>query len=555
MFLVVSLRFLALLMFLHTNCVGKDYRITYTNTQRNMKISVLTAESIPSTDYTLHIINTTSDTDFMITFASAKLYQIHIKTSDTAFTLGNKYPFNRRIIKDRNIVVPLRIANHDTTRISLSSSTSSYQSFLNTPKLESQIDARDNILLGIFFGICYIFTFFLIGLYIFSKNKFFLYYLFLSETTIFIYIYSSGIGYQYIWGSCTIFQHYAEYYLYALYLFSHILFVRLFFNTQLNFRRLDKFFIFLLGLLALFIMSTSLYIVVSEEVFEISNLIIKNLLYLLFTIYEHNLLFNYLYDFWFRFNLVASHLSLPHILFHITIIEYFLIVYYITISFYRDVKRYSLAQFQLHAIENKILTAFNVGKNNEKEELSEKLYDNLVLDINNQISYYGVTNLVLAEKLEEIKHHIISLWEKHDHSTYFSFINTYTLVSHVVKDLLEKHIAITIEQDKNTYDFIDTNNYINLYHIITEIANNIVKHAKAHHVTIHLIHNEISHLIIIQDNGIGLNKNFSKSGLGMVNMDKRIALLQGKLTIENSAQRGTTVTITLPLHLFKTIIK
>lgn len=575
---------------------GKPYSSRNTFDNHFIENTIISKNTIDSTKKNWWYINNTNTEDFILTLATTNLAEVIIstnyKTSKKSYLLGYNYAYSERIIKDRNLLLPLKILIGDTIQCTIHTKGKSYRTFFETKEIENHIRARDNFLLGVFFGICYIFTFFLIGIYIFSKNKFFLYYLFLSEVTIFIYLHLSGVGFQYLWSKQVYFQQYGGYLLYCLYLIAHIFFVRLFFNTSLNMKKWDMLLKIIVGILGLIITSTLISIIVPHSNIAFSILIIKNLLYILFLIYgflvfyiiyftyikirrkeiiwtsagmflhlifwilvfsqiENNLMFRNLYSFWFHLNIISSHLPIPHILFHITLIEYFLIVYYIAISFYRDVKRYSLAQFRLHAIENKILSAFIVGQRNEKKELSEKLHNNIVNDLNIQIEYYANTHPPIAEKLVEIRNLIISLGEKPSFSEDFVFANTFALVSHVVKDLLEKHITIEIEQDHHYFDFIDNKDYINLYHIITEIANNIVKHSRATNVIIEIRSQDEYHIIKIHDNGIGINNENSKNGLGLVNIQKRTSQLQGNLSIYKRQDNGTTIQIAIPISHFK----
>ena len=210
-----------------------------------------------------------------------------------------------------------------------------------------------------------------------------------------------------------------------------------------------------------------------------------------------------------------------------------------------------MAQFRLHAIENKILSAYITGQYKEKGELSEKLNINIVKDLDTQIEYYRSQNEALTAKLSDIRNHLTSLWEKPLYNDEFVFTSTHDLASHIVQDILAKHVAIEIIQESRLLDFKEKNNYVNLYHIITEISNNIVKHAKANNVLITMYHDEQFHYIKIHDDGIGFVYENVRSGLGMVNIQKRISLLQGEIKIDNSHFSGTTIVIALPLYLLK----
>ncbi len=91
---------------------------------------------------------------------------------------------------------------------------------------------------------------------------------------------------------------------------------------------------------------------------------------------------------------------------------------------------------------------------------------------------------------------------------------------------------------------------LTLFRIIQELITNVIKHAEASEVTIHLTNHEDSINIMVEDNGKGFNPNQitkTNSGMGISSIDKRVEYLEGKLTIESEKNKGTTVIIDIPL--------
>ena len=75
----------------------------------------------------------------------------------------------------------------------------------------------------------------------------------------------------------------------------------------------------------------------------------------------------------------------------------------------------------------------------------------------------------------------------------------------------------------------------NIFLVIKELLNNIVKHAQATEVTINLKIESGYLVLTIQDNGIGINtENFRKLGNGIKNIKKRMADMQLDFSIENN---------------------
>ncbi len=79
-----------------------------------------------------------------------------------------------------------------------------------------------------------------------------------------------------------------------------------------------------------------------------------------------------------------------------------------------------------------------------------------------------------------------------------------------------------------------------LYRAFQELTNNVLKHAEATEVSIHLIINEEEALLMIEDNGIGFDQSKSKRGLGLKNLESRIKLYYGDLNIDTTIGKGTT---------------
>ena len=81
--------------------------------------------------------------------------------------------------------------------------------------------------------------------------------------------------------------------------------------------------------------------------------------------------------------------------------------------------------------------------------------------------------------------------------------------------------------------------------IINEALANIVRHAKAHNVSIQVHDLGEKMQILVRDDGVGFSPN-AKSGYGLRNMRDRSRLLNGELLFSEPASKGTTVTLEFP---------
>lgn len=93
---------------------------------------------------------------------------------------------------------------------------------------------------------------------------------------------------------------------------------------------------------------------------------------------------------------------------------------------------------------------------------------------------------------------------------------------------------------------------INLYRILQESLNNVVKHAQATAASVTVSRDEAVLRVTVQDNGrgfdlSGLPTGSGKGGFGLIGLRERATLLGGSLTIESAPGRGTRVHVDVPL--------
>ena len=100
---------------------------------------------------------------------------------------------------------------------------------------------------------------------------------------------------------------------------------------------------------------------------------------------------------------------------------------------------------------------------------------------------------------------------------------------------------------------------ITIFRIIQESLNNIIKHAQATHVNIHLHFEERNVRISVFDNGVGFNRDqvqqrrTNRPSLGLAGMEERALLLGGTVTVQSRPGYGTEVEALIPYHRSGTV--
>ncbi len=119
-----------------------------------------------------------------------------------------------------------------------------------------------------------------------------------------------------------------------------------------------------------------------------------------------------------------------------------------------------------------------------------------------------------------------------------------------IRDLINKYNANSnVDMTFNTYvgDIeLEYDTKLNLYRIIQELLNNVIKHAEASEVDVQLSKAEDELIVKVEDDGKGFNMNWVKKGLGLDSMQSRVNVLKGDLNIDTAPGRGTSVIIHIP---------
>lgn len=87
-----------------------------------------------------------------------------------------------------------------------------------------------------------------------------------------------------------------------------------------------------------------------------------------------------------------------------------------------------------------------------------------------------------------------------------------------------------------------------IFRILQEVINNIIKHSQATQININLSYAGQSMKLMIEDNGTGFDPDLPKGkiGMGLQNMKKRAAIVEGSVTITSQENKGTQVIVIIP---------
>ena len=89
---------------------------------------------------------------------------------------------------------------------------------------------------------------------------------------------------------------------------------------------------------------------------------------------------------------------------------------------------------------------------------------------------------------------------------------------------------------------------LNLFRIVQEQLNNILKHARATEVAINLSQNGKLILLSISDNGVGFDIGKKRTGIGVDNIKARATSYNGIADFVSQSGQGCVLSVTFPVE-------
>ena len=205
--------------------------------------------------------------------------------------------------------------------------------------------------------------------------------------------------------------------------------------------------------------------------------------------------------------------------------------------------------------QKELLSAVIITQEEERKRIAQDLHDDISskLNIVSLNSHLLTTPNLTANEVIEITANIINLTHKAldnsrkiAHGLLPPVLDKFGLHAGVEELCMEfsSSKAVNIEYQNNTTFAISHNDrHLHVFRILQELMNNSLRHGKA--TVISILFEEINGMknCHYTDNGTGfeMKNNENQKGLGMKNIDSRIAFLNGKLTFESALNKGISV--------------
>jgi PAS domain S-box-containing protein len=230
-----------------------------------------------------------------------------------------------------------------------------------------------------------------------------------------------------------------------------------------------------------------------------------------------------------------------------------------------DITQLTQAKEALHQLEQeamgqkvleqkKISRAIINAQEKERTYIGRELHDNVNQLLASTRIYLGIasknndtTRGLLKYPMELLDSAITEIRAlSHQHVAPLKNVDLKQLVNSLM-NTLEKCSTIKTKFDYDIKEeLLDDDLKLNIYRILQENLNNIIKHAKATKVNISIKACETAVNIIVKDNGSGFDVNQKREGIGISNMINRINSFNGDMTIKSTPGKGCETKISIP---------
>jgi len=205
--------------------------------------------------------------------------------------------------------------------------------------------------------------------------------------------------------------------------------------------------------------------------------------------------------------------------------------------------------------QKKIIRAVLQAQEIERNRIGQELHDNI-----NQLLTTTKLYLGLLEKAETYRQDLVEKSREFIDTAMqeIRLLSRQQVTPQIKADIKELIRELTKRLNENTatgtkfhcrianHLSIDEELKLNIYRIVQEQTNNILKYAAASRATITINKNNGMLYVLITDNGKGFDPAIKRNGIGISNIINRIESYNGEVKIESSPGNGCKVEIRIP---------
>jgi signal transduction histidine kinase len=218
------------------------------------------------------------------------------------------------------------------------------------------------------------------------------------------------------------------------------------------------------------------------------------------------------------------------------------------------------ANEQVYLLTIQQQTILEEEKVKERNRISEELHDGVLGKLFGTRVGLGFLEISTDEKvkeqhqsfleeLQEIEKEIRDVSHQLNTSFESAEVNFTTIVEQLLKDkssLGGFDYNFNVAKDVS-WKMVNEIIKVNIYRIVQEVLQNIIKHANAQNVVVNFSKKNETLLLLIKDDGNGFKISKHSKGIGLKNIASRVKKLKGDVQFSSEKNEGTSIRINIPI--------
>lgn len=215
-------------------------------------------------------------------------------------------------------------------------------------------------------------------------------------------------------------------------------------------------------------------------------------------------------------------------------------VYFTRLYFMRILREQQKLQSTIVAHQQQLLEDSILVQERERDRIAADLHDDLISKLN--ISLLSLHTTANLEEVSSMLQDSIVLARRISHDLSPPLLDQSSLHELLEEfvDPIKAHLKIKLSYALTTEIALSSPIKLQIFRIAQEVINNILKHAQANQLHIHLHLGKSYVGLKIIDNGVGFDLDQQSQGLGLKNIILRSQSLQGKFRFKSKPQKGSS---------------
>lgn len=193
--------------------------------------------------------------------------------------------------------------------------------------------------------------------------------------------------------------------------------------------------------------------------------------------------------------------------------------------------------------QQKLMETNLVAQERERQRIASDLHDGLIgkLTVIRMKSQIGAGQGEVEDLLQES----ITEARRISHDLTPPLLE-FSPLSELIENLLDpwrEKMTIEYKADVRTEDNLQPQQKLQMLRVVQELLTNIIKHAQAEKVSVHLRCTRDKICLCVNDNGVGFDTAQLKKGLGLGSMELRMQYLNAVHKVKSAPGKGTTTVI------------